>query len=129
MPQVGRAVAARGCATEGLSAAKASVRYLAVQGQLAGWLAVADPIPASTPEALSVRHRAGWRVTLATADGWTTARAVGARLGIDAVAGEVTPLAKLPLGSAGAARPGTGHALQRRVGERTGVAPQARMDT
>jgi Cd2+/Zn2+-exporting ATPase len=69
--------------------------HLAVDGQLAGLLAVSDPIKASTPEALATLKAAGLRIVMATGDGLTTARAVGERLGIDEVHGEVKPADKL----------------------------------
>ncbi len=75
----------------------ASVMQLAVDGRLAGLLVVTDPIKASTPEALARLHEAGVRVVMATGDGMQTARAVGARLGIDEVHGEVKPADKLEL--------------------------------
>ena len=75
----------------------ASVMYLAVDGQLAGLLAVSDPVKGSTPEALAALKAAGLRVIMATGDGQTTAKAVGARLGIDEVHGEVKPADKLML--------------------------------
>ncbi|MCK9381372.1 MAG: heavy metal translocating P-type ATPase [Sulfuritalea sp.] len=75
----------------------ASVMYLAVAEQLAGLLAVADPIKASTAEALAGLKAAGIRVVMATGDGLTTARAVAARLGIDEVHGEVKPRDKVEL--------------------------------
>jgi len=71
--------------------------YLAVDGQLAGLLAVSDPVKASTPEALAALKAAGLRVIMATGDGLTTAQAVGTRLGIDEVHGEVKPADKLAL--------------------------------
>ena len=71
--------------------------HLAVDGQLAGLLAVSDPIKASTPEALATLRQAGLRIVMATGDGLTTAKAVGARLGIDEVHGEVKPADKLQL--------------------------------
>ena len=75
----------------------ASVMYLAVDGQLAGLLAVSDPVKGSSPEALAALKAAGLRVIMATGDGQTTAKAVGARLGIDEVHGEVKPADKLML--------------------------------
>jgi Cu+-exporting ATPase len=86
---------------ETLRTAGASVMYLAVDGQLAGLVAVADPIKESTPEALAGLKAVGIRVIMATGDSLTTARAVAARLGLDAaqgdVVGEVTPQDKLAL--------------------------------
>ena len=71
--------------------------HLAVDGQLAGLLAVSDPIKASTPEALATLKAAGLRIVMATGAGLTTARSVGERLGIDEVHGEVKPADKLAL--------------------------------
>ena len=82
---------------EALRTEGASVMYLAVEGQLAGLLAVSDPIKPSTPEALETLKAAGLRIIMATGDGLTTARSVGARLGIDEVHGEVKPADKLLL--------------------------------
>jgi len=82
---------------EALRSTGASVIYLAVDQQLAGLLAVSDPIKASTAEALAALRAAGIRVVMATGDGLTTAKAVGAKLGIDEVHGEVKPADKLAL--------------------------------
>jgi Cu+-exporting ATPase len=75
----------------------ASVMYLAVDGALAGLLAVSDPVKASSQEALQALHAAGIKVIMATGDGETTARAIAKRLGIDEVHGEVKPADKLAL--------------------------------
>jgi Cu+-exporting ATPase len=82
---------------EDLRAQGASVMHLAVDGRLAGLLAVSDPVKETTPAALASLREAGLRVVMATGDGLTTARAVGARLGIDEVHGEVKPADKLAL--------------------------------
>ncbi len=82
---------------ESLRLMGASVMYLAVDKQLAGLLAVADPVKGSTAEALAGLKAAGIRVVMATGDGFTTARAVAARLGIDEVHGEVKPRDKVDL--------------------------------
>ena len=71
--------------------------YLAVNGQLAGLLAVSDPIKATTPDALAALRNNGLRIIMATGDGLATARAIGQRLGIDEVHGEVRPADKLKL--------------------------------
>ncbi len=73
----------------------ASVMHLAVNGQLAGLLAVSDPIKATTYDALTTLRSTGLRVVMTTGDGLTTARAVGQRLGITEVFGEVKPADKL----------------------------------
>ena len=75
----------------------ASVVFVAVDGALAGLIAVADPIKDSTPEALATLHGAGIAVVMATGDGLTTAKAVAKQLGIDAVHGEVKPADKAEL--------------------------------
>jgi Cu+-exporting ATPase len=82
---------------EALRLEGASVMFLAVDGKLAGILAVSDPIKKSTPEALATLKAAGIRIIMATGDGLTTAKAVGARLGINEVHGEVKPADKLAL--------------------------------
>jgi Cu+-exporting ATPase len=75
----------------------ASVIYLAVDGALAGLLAVHDPIKESTPGAIEALHRAGIRIVMATGDGPTTAKAVAQQLGIDEFYGEVRPQDKTDL--------------------------------
>ena len=97
MQQINVAVDAMLPHAEALRAEGASVMYLAVDGKLAGLLAVSDPVKQSTPEALTALKAAGLRIVMATGDGLTTARAVGKRLGIDEVHGEVKPADKLKL--------------------------------
>jgi len=75
----------------------ASVMYLAVAGQLAGLVAVSDPIKATTADALASLKALGIRIVMATGDGLTTARTVARKLGIDEVHGEVKPADKLEL--------------------------------
>jgi len=82
---------------EALRAEGASVMHLAVDAKLAGILAVSDPVKATTAEALATLRKAGIRVVMATGDGLTTAKAVGQRLGIEEVHGEVKPANKLKL--------------------------------
>ncbi|PKM16561.1 MAG: copper-transporting ATPase [Gammaproteobacteria bacterium HGW-Gammaproteobacteria-2] len=84
-------------AAEALRHEGASVMFLAVDGQLAGLIAVADPIKASTAEAIKALHDAGLRIVMATGDGLTTANAVARQLGIDEVHGEVRPADKIAL--------------------------------
>jgi Cu+-exporting ATPase len=82
---------------EALRTQGASVMFVAVDGRLAGLIAVSDPIKPTTPAALAALRADGVRVVMATGDGWTTARAVAARLGIDEVFGEVKPQDKVDL--------------------------------
>lgn len=70
---------------------------LAVDGELVGVLVISDPIKVTTEEALAALRSAGLRVIMATGDSLMTARAIGARLGIDEVHGEVKPQDKLAL--------------------------------
>jgi len=97
MEQLGVAVDALTSQAEELRGQGASVMYLAVDGTIGGLLAVSDPIKATTADALKSLRDAGLRVVMATGDGLTTARAVGKRLGIEEVHGEVTPADKLKL--------------------------------
>ena len=97
MQQIGVAVDAMLPQAEALRSVGASVMYLAIDGKLAGLLAVSDPVKQSTPEALRALKAAGLNIVMATGDGLTTAKAVGKRLGIDEVHGEVKPADKLKL--------------------------------
>jgi Cu+-exporting ATPase len=71
-----------------------TVMLVAADGHLAGLLAVADPIRASTPEAIRVLHEHGMRVIMLTGDSRTTAEAVARKLGIDDLIAEVLPQQK-----------------------------------
>ena len=75
----------------------ASVMFLAVDKQLAGLLAVADPIKSTTIAALRSLTDNNIRVIMATGDGLTTAQFVGQSLGITEIYGEVKPADKLAL--------------------------------
>jgi P-type Cu+ transporter len=97
MAQLGVDVSALTSQAEALRAQGASVMHMAVDKQLIGLLAVSDPVKATTAEALAALRKAGLRVIMATGDGLTTARAIGQRLGIDEVHGEVKPADKLRL--------------------------------
>ena len=68
-----------------------SVMYVAIDGKAAGLIGVADPIKASTPQAITDLHKAGVQVVMLTGDNHTTAQAVAGRLGIDRVEAEVLP--------------------------------------
>ena len=93
-----------GVASDQLDAAAASLRargqtamLVAVDGQPAGVVAVADRIKATTPAAIASLHDAGMRIVMVTGDGRATAEAVARELGIDEVHAEVLPEAKLDL--------------------------------
>ncbi len=97
MSQDGVSVDALNKEAEMLRNEGASVFYLSIDKILAGLLAVSDPIKPTTPEALRVLKESGIKVVMATGDGLTTAKSVGAKLGIDEVYGEVKPQDKLNL--------------------------------
>jgi Cu+-exporting ATPase len=65
--------------------------FVAVDGALAGIVAVADPIKDSTAQAIKELHAQGLRVIMATGDNERTAQAVAATLGIDEVRAGVLP--------------------------------------
>jgi len=74
-----------------------TVMFLGVDGKLAGLVAVADPIKATSAEAIAKLHRLGLSIVMATGDNETTAKAVAARLGIDEVRAGLRPEDKLTI--------------------------------
>jgi Cu+-exporting ATPase len=65
-----------------------TVMFVAIDGALAGLIAVADPVKASTPEAIRLLRADGLRIVMLTGDNEITARAVASTLGIaDVIAG------------------------------------------
>ena len=71
-----------------------TVVFLVVQGEVAGILAVSDPIKPSTRETIGMLREQGIRTIMLTGDQWTTARTVAAKLGIQEVKAEVLPQEK-----------------------------------
>jgi P-type Cu+ transporter len=71
--------------------------FVAVDGQAAAVLAVADPIKETTPAAIQALRQAGLTIIMATGDNERTARAVAAQLGIDTVRADVLPADKKAL--------------------------------
>ena len=65
--------------------------FVVVDGQLAGVIAVADPVKASTPAALESLRREGIRIVMVTGDHRSTAEAVARKLGIAEIEAEVLP--------------------------------------
>ncbi len=76
---------------EALRAGGQTVLFVAADGRAAGLLGVADPVKASTPEAVRSLHGEGIRIVMLTGDNRTTAEAVARRLGIDEVIADVLP--------------------------------------
>ena len=69
----------------------ATAIFLAVNGKPAGVIAIADPVKATTPDALRALAAEDIRVVMLTGDNRTTAQAVARRLGIAEVEAEVLP--------------------------------------
>jgi len=69
----------------------ATAIYLAVDGKASGVIAIADPVKATTAQALKALTAEGVRVVMLTGDNRTTAQAVARRLGITEVEAEVLP--------------------------------------
>jgi Cu+-exporting ATPase len=69
----------------------ATTIYIAVDGRIAGLVAVADPIKSTTAAALASLRAEGMRIVMLTGDNRTTAMAVAAKLGITEVEADVLP--------------------------------------
>jgi len=76
---------------ERLRAEGQTVMFVAADDAAIGLLGVADPIKATTPEAIEQLHAEGIRIVMLTGDNRTTALAVAAKLGLDEVEAEVLP--------------------------------------
>jgi Cu+-exporting ATPase len=68
-----------------------TVMFIAIDGRAAGLITVADPIKASTAEAIAQLHRDGISVVMLTGDSHTTAEVVARKLGIEKVFAGVLP--------------------------------------
>ena len=88
--------------------------FIALDGALVGLVAVADPLKATTVEAIRALHGEGLKIVMATGDNERTARAIAARVGIDEVRADVSPegkaalIAELQAGGATVAMAGDG---------------------
>ena len=76
---------------ESVRAKAATVIFVGIDGRVAGFVGIADPIKESTPQAIAALRQEGIRIVMLTGDGRTTAQAVGRQLGIDEVIAEVLP--------------------------------------
>ncbi|MDO8263810.1 MAG: heavy metal translocating P-type ATPase [Gallionella sp.] len=74
-----------------------TVMLLAIDGSAAGLIGVADPVKASTLEAIRALHEEGVQVIMLTGDNRITAEAVASKLGIDRVEAEVLPEQKVAI--------------------------------
>jgi Cu+-exporting ATPase len=91
MNDLGVAVATLAPRAQALRNQGKTVMFVAVDGMPAGLVAVADPIKATSAEAVSALHQSGIRIVMLTGDNETTAKAVAGRLGIDEVMADVLP--------------------------------------
>jgi Cu+-exporting ATPase len=69
--------------------------FVAIDGRLAGILAVADPIKSTTTEAIRDLHSLGLKLVMVTGDNRRTAAAVAKQLGLDGVEAEIEPAGKV----------------------------------
>jgi Cu+-exporting ATPase len=79
---------------EAMRAEGGTVVFVVVDGRPAALLEVVDPVKPGAEEAIRALHAEGLALVMVTGDGWTTARAVARRLGIDEVEAEVLPAEK-----------------------------------
>jgi P-type Cu+ transporter len=91
MTELNIATAALDTAAEAARQDGATAIYLAIDGRIAGMIAIADPIKPSARDALSALRQDGLRIVMLTGDNPTTARAVGKMLGIDEIEAGVLP--------------------------------------
>ncbi|OYX86087.1 MAG: hypothetical protein B7Y84_14465 [Azorhizobium sp. 32-67-21] len=91
MAGIGASTDALGAEADRLRTAGATVVFVAVDGALAGLIAIADPVKRTTPDALAAIREAGIRVIMLTGDARATAEAVARQLGITEVEAEVLP--------------------------------------
>ncbi|QND48755.1 heavy metal translocating P-type ATPase [Rhizobium lusitanum] len=83
--------------TERLRGEGKTVMFVAVDGQLAGLVAVADRIKPTTAAAIKALHDSGLKIIMATGDNAETAKAVAATLGIDDIRADLLPEGKKAL--------------------------------
>ena len=76
---------------EALRSEGATAVYVAINGKIAGVIAIADAVKATTPQALAALRDAGIRIVMLTGDNRTTADAIAKRLGITEVEADILP--------------------------------------
>ncbi|RWH13447.1 MAG: copper-translocating P-type ATPase, partial [Mesorhizobium sp.] len=97
MADLGVDTAPVSASAEALQAEGKTAMFVAVGGKLAGLVAVADPLKATTAEAIKALHDKGLRIIMATGDNERTAKAIAGRLGIDEVRAGLLPDRKAAL--------------------------------
>jgi len=91
MAEHGVDVAPLATAADDLRREGATAIFVGIDGQVAGTIAIADPVKESTPSALAALKKEGIRVVMLTGDNMTTAEAVARRLGITEIEADVLP--------------------------------------
>jgi Cu+-exporting ATPase len=91
MAEHGVDVALLAAAADDLRREGATAIFIGIDGQVAGTIAIADPVKESTPSALAALKEEGIRVVMLTGDNRTTAEAVARRLGITEIEADVLP--------------------------------------
>ena len=76
---------------EDLRSDGATAIFAAVDGKASGVIAIADPVKATTPDAVRILKGMGVRVVMLTGDNRATAEAVGRKLGIAEIEAEILP--------------------------------------
>ncbi|MBU3993399.1 MAG: heavy metal translocating P-type ATPase [Alphaproteobacteria bacterium] len=91
MARVGADCAAFGARAKEGRALGQTVMFVAIDGEPAGLIGVADPIKAASANAIADLRKAGIHVVMLTGDAEGTARAVASQIGIDEVRANVSP--------------------------------------
>ena len=68
-----------------------TVMFVVIDNEVAGLIGVADPVKASSPDAISQLHSEGISVVMLTGDNLITAKSVAEKLSIDNIHAEVLP--------------------------------------
>ncbi|RUX32216.1 heavy metal translocating P-type ATPase [Mesorhizobium sp. M7A.F.Ca.US.011.01.1.1] len=97
MADLGVDIASISAKAEALQLEGKTAMFVAVDKKLAGIVAVADPIKATTAEAIKALHESGLRIIMATGDNERTANAIARSLGIDEVRAGLLPEQKAAL--------------------------------
>lgn len=97
MADLGIDIASVSTSAEALQTEGKTAMFVAVGNKLAGIVAVADPIKATTSEAIKALHERGLRIIMATGDNERTAKAIASKLGIDEVRAGLLPEQKSAL--------------------------------
>ncbi|TJV20274.1 MAG: heavy metal translocating P-type ATPase, partial [Mesorhizobium sp.] len=97
MAALGIDIASISTSAEALQAEGKTAMFVAVGNKLAGIVAVADPIKATTSDAIKALHERGLKIIMATGENERTAKAIASKLGIDEVRAGLLPQQKSAL--------------------------------